>query len=119
MLQGGLIDKARSLAKRKSVEKAVEAFELIVSRYPDTPAAELAKTEAAQLKVGGAATAGKPTGDGPQSAEHQQASSKLRLAKAFARTNPEKARAYAEEAIKLAPDTELSREAEALLAELK
>ena len=119
LLQGGLIDKARSLAKRKNLEKAVEAFELIVSRYPDTPAAELAKSEAAQLKAGGEAAVAKPTDGGPQSAEHQQASSKLRLAKAFARTNPEKARAYAEEAIKLAPDTDLSREAEALLAELK
>jgi tetratricopeptide (TPR) repeat protein len=130
--QASLIDKAQVFAEQGQAERAVQAFQSVVTRYPDTPAAELA--QARMVELGGtvaeggagdaAATEDKPptgaaAGPAPSDADLAKARSKLRLAKAYAKTNAEKARALAQEAIGLAPGTDVAQEAEELMAGLE
>jgi tetratricopeptide (TPR) repeat protein len=132
--QASLIDKAQVLAEQGQSQKAIQALQSVATKYPDTPAAALAQARIVEL--GGtpvppegaegdtAAAADKPStgatdGPAPSDADLAKARSKLRLAKAYAKTNTEKSRALAQEAISLAPGTEVAREAEGVIAGLE
>ena len=127
--QAELIQKARGHEAEQKWKPAVAAYQLVVTKFPDTPAAELAagklkelaeqqgvEVSAADPKAGGPA---KPRADPVADDQNEkQAASQLRFGKALMKGNPAKARGYLEKAIELAPDSSIADEARELLKKL-
>lgn len=119
--QAELLDRAKAFAEQRQTAKAVKAYELVIEKYPDGAAAELARKQLEALgPVANAAPADKrPPGGGQISKESsKKASSLLKMAKVFAKTKPDKAKQYAEQVLELAPDTREGKEARSLLDSL-
>lgn len=132
------VDRARA-TESLNAKRAATLYSSVIAKYPDTPAAAIAKERLEALASAGADVAAStastksgtssPTEDKPAAEESgndspteqdlKKASSYLRLAATFAKTRPEKAREYAEKALKLVPeDSKLAADAKAILAKL-
>lgn len=119
--QAELLDKAKAFAEQRQVAKAAKAFEVVIERYPDGAAAELARTQLEALgPVANAEPADKrPLVGGQDSKENsKKAASLLKMAKVFAKSKPEKAKQYAEQVLELAPNTREGKEAQSLIDSL-
>lgn len=134
--QAEALDKALALRDLPGGDaKAASALKRVLESYADGPAAEAAKKHLEDLGVTdtavavrpekpGAGAGSEPGGDSSSGAvsgatARRKASASLRMAKVFAETRPDKARQYAEEVIKLMPDSAEAREAKEILEQLR
>ena len=125
------IDRAQAAHADGDSKRAVIYYKQVVSKFDGTEAAKLALDRLAELDKEAAAeaasSAGSSSGDtadsGPPAKpeyDERKASSYLKLATAFAENRPEKARDYAEKALKLVPPgSTMAAEAQSLLDRLK
>ena len=131
------IEQAESLDRAKGYlglpggqSRAVSALQRIVTRYPESAVAELAKAELEKLPAEAVASRPSTSSETPPSdsrpstalsraAVRKKAASNLRMARVFAGSRPEKARKYAEEVIELLPNSDEAAEAKALLRQLE
>lgn len=119
--QAELLDKAKAFAEQRQTAKAAKAYELVIEKYPDGAAAELARTELAALRPVASAepTEKRSAGASRASGENaKKAASLLKMAKVFAKTKPDKAKQYAEQVMELAPDSREGKEAQSLIDSL-
>lgn len=123
-VQSGLLDRARLYVAQGHPERAAPLYEQVLSKFPGTPAAEMARQ---QLEGAGAPSegeksdrTGEPSGKGgaAPSASEEKAASLLKSARALAADEPDRARRYAKRAIAAAPDSSVADDARELLAEL-
>lgn len=119
--QAELLDKAKAFAEQRQTAKAAKAYELVIEKYPETAAADLART---QLEALGPAAAAEPADKRPNRGgkvsdeDSRKAASLLKMAKVFAKTKPDKAKQYAEQVLELAPDSREGKEAQSLIDSL-
>lgn len=132
--QAEALDRARGyLTAPGGQSRAASALKLVVTRYPGSPAAELAEEELGKLSVEvpdtpsvaatsprqAVADASAAAGEMSDEDAKKRVSADLRMAKVFARSRPDKARQYAQNVVDLAPGSEEAREAQKILEELK
>jgi TolA-binding protein len=120
--QAEILLKAQTLQGTEKWRQALASYQLVIDRYPKTPASALASREMDKLRSQSTAapttpdSKGKPKPTRPSSPQDKQAASLLRLGKLLLKRNPTKARSYFMRVITTAPDSEAAREARALLA---
>jgi len=119
--QAEQLDRAKAYEDERQAAKAARIYEQVREKYPDGPAAELARSRLEAL--GPAATAAaadkSPGGDkAVGSQDLKKAASLLKMAKVFAKGKPDKAKQYARQILELAPDSEQAQEAKSLIESL-
>ena len=118
--QAEQFDRAAAYEDEREAAKAARIYQQLLEKYPSGPAAEQARTRLAALGPAAAAAADKtpPGGKSAPSQDLKKAASMLKMAKLFAEKKPEKAKAYAEQILQLAPDSPQAQEAKSLLESL-
>ena len=124
--QAEALDKAHALEDRGSSRNAAAAYRGVISKYPDTPAAQLAQKRLDDLGAKPTAVASRPRpgpsapGSSSTFSNRKKASSYLRMAKTFASSRPDKAKEYAGKVIELMPAASPeAREAKQLIDRLQ
>lgn len=122
--QARIVARARSFADDGKPDRALSMMQALVEKSPETPGGKLAASEIPDLKQAVAESASSsliPSKSKPgksSGAAIKKAASKLRFGKALMDRNPSKAAEYLQEAIKLAPDSDVAAEAKKLLKKI-
>jgi hypothetical protein len=124
--QAELFASARKLEMQRKWPEALEAFQDLAAKHPDSPGAAQAAKHIADLEKriavasGKAASAkkGSESAGAPANADEKRAVSFLKMARQFEKKDPAKAREYCEKAAKAAPDSDTAKEAAELLKAL-
>jgi len=130
--QAEAFDRAKAiLAVPNGKSRAVGALKQVAARFPDSPAAKMAKEQLSKLgetavaandaakpppKTGQATSGEKPSGS--SASVEKKATAYLKMARTFAENRPEKAKEYAQKVIDLAPGLEQAKEAKELMDSL-
>jgi hypothetical protein len=124
--QAELFASARKLEAQRKWPEAIEAFQELSAKHPDSPGAAQAAKHIADLEKRISVASGKSASarKGPESAaapagaDEKRALSFLKMARQFEKKDPAKAREYCEKAAKAAPDSDAAKEAAELLKSL-
>ena len=117
--QAEQLDRAKAYEDERQAAKAARIYEQVREKYPDGPAAELARSRLDALGPAATAADKSPGGDkAVGSQDLKKAASLLKMAKVLAKGKPDKAKQYAEQILELAPDSEQAQEAKSLIESL-
>lgn len=125
LAQAELFEKGRHLEGQRKWREALEAFQELAEKHPDSPGTTQAAKHVTDLEKRVSVASGAKTGPSKKStaepevaADEKRASSYLKMAKQFEKKDPAKARDYCEKAVKAAPDSATAKEAADLLKAL-